>query len=331
MFSSESNNCLEWWGFEFKLPLCDQAIQDERDYRARRPSLQRHQNQSLSIPTVSSTLTKQMDIERQSSIANAFKRFREIVEEHSRSQLRNLIEVTEAISLPVSYSASLVNRTHLDIFLNELNESLPQSAHAATRPRDLLAESIMSDLVKDLYLDGVSPDPPNLQAKKDWFDIIQASIVEQGVQADEFPPPDLKYLSTLVNAVFGPGLPLYRKSAQFDLLCEVGYWQSREDISKRAIIPSQDEDEPDDFKEAWEDWGIKVACLIGDGPSSGGTFVLFCRSEQERGWRWRYGFLDEGSGSEMFDTVEEFLHYFATEHQEPEDRYRKIYLNQKAV
>jgi hypothetical protein len=72
------------------------------------------------------------------------------------------------------------------------------------------------------------------------------------------------------------------------------------------------------------DWEISVGVKIGDHGTRGesGTWVLYCRmlgGDVSREWRWRYGISLMDWGSDLCDTVEEFLDFYAHFRKQEED------------
>lgn len=62
----------------------------------------------------------------------------------------------------------------------------------------------------------------------------------------------------------------------------------------------------------------------GDAPFPGGGFVVYCKQETIEGrlirpWKWRYGLCDGDWGSELYDTLEEFLAYYAHHSEQTEE------------
>ena len=271
-----------------------------------------------------------MDEERQTSIANALQRYRETVLQQNLVVLRFLVEAMEEQPDPPRWPAGLAQKQRLKAFDRwYLMGCVPESVSSA---RDLLSDDVHSELVSTAELNGVSYAAVDLQQRMEWFATIRARIAEKNVVADEFPPADLEYVCTLVNGICGPGLPYHREQQQFEFVSslelEVPDW-----TAARVTVPIRDDEEGfNDLTYVWEDWEIAVAVKTGVGPRDwGGCYALFCRNESHERWQWRYGVHDGDWRSYVYDTVEDFLEFYAHFGEQTDESARKDVKSLKAM
>jgi len=174
-------------------------------------------------------------------------------------------------------------------------------------------------------LDGVTHSPINLKQREEYFAAIRTRIPEN-VELAEFPPPDLAYLCTLVSGITGPGISYHHDAQQFAFISPIENEQQLEEMVEAVVVPIRDDGsgrppEPSDFgvtynqlTDIWTDWEIAVSFKIGGGPRWGGSYALYCRREEEdhdEPLKWRYGVHDEDWQSDVYDSVEEFLGFYA--------------------
>jgi hypothetical protein len=197
--------------------------------------------------------------------------------------------------------------------------------------------AVKSEMIKTFEMDGVSHDPVDLEMRKKWWDSIWAAIVnfKDDIPAEQFPPglpDDLQYLSTLVNAVLSPGLDDWRETQHRDFippvdehdLSQVGYgmvsvpclgnWMDE----SRGFSDEDSNDYNNYFGGQWckDGWDIAVGVSTSCWPSEfgGRSFMIYCRPQEEGGqWGWRYGYDDAkfDGRSKIFDSVEEYLGWYA--------------------
>jgi hypothetical protein len=269
-----------------------------------------------------------MDEERRIKIATALQQYREKVTQHSFFLLRILVECLETQPIPPSWSA----RVAPILRMQELRRQIyvPESV---TSPRDLLKDDVRTDLIRYAGLDGVFDHPVNLKQREEYFAAIRTRIPEN-VEVAEFPPADLEYLCTLVSGITGPGLPYHREMCQFDFVSPIENHRL-EDMVENVTVPSRYVEGGGGSYEltfTWEDWDIAVAFKIGGGPRSwGGSYALYCRHEENEQWKWRYGVHDGDWRSDVYDSVEEFLSFYAHFKEQTEEEVRKETNSLKAV
>ncbi|TPX11677.1 uncharacterized protein E0L32_007656 [Thyridium curvatum] len=243
-----------------------------------------------------------MDQERRSQIEKALRQYRETVYQHNVHLLHVLVETLEALPEQVQ------NQSRLHTLAREIMwEPLPESVK---EPRDILNETVLSSS----WLDGVYPGPVDPR-REEYFAGLRTRIAETNIAMPELVPADLEYICTLVNAITGAGLPYY------NLINGVEFISSLEDHDMEDMMDSvevqvRDVDGTVPLEELtaltffWEDWDIAVSFKIGTGEHDSGSYVIYCKND-EAGWKWRYGIRDCDWTSELYDTVEEFLGFYA--------------------
>jgi hypothetical protein len=262
-----------------------------------------------------------MDDELRSEVTAALQQYCETVSEHNLLSLRTLVETMEAQPLPPHCSASVAETLHMQELRRLLQGAVPEGVRS---PRDLLKDEFRAELIKRASLDGLSHFPVNNELREEYFAVIRSHVEEQNVQAAEFPPPDLQYLCMLTSGVTGPGLPHHRESQQFDFVSPIEDNQI-EEMSEYVVVPLRDDEEGgyNELTDLWEDWDITVAVKIGGGPQWGGSWVLYCRNEDNDQWAWRYGVHDEDWCSELHDSMTSFLGFYAHFKEQTEDEVKR--------
>jgi hypothetical protein len=264
-----------------------------------------------------------MDEERRTKIATALHQYRETVLQHSISLVRIIVESMEAEPLPPGVSESVAQTLHIaQLRRYHLPGAVPESVKSA---RDLLSDDARAELVRRARLDGVAHGPVNLKLREEYFAFIQARIAEKNVEVAEFPPADLEYLCTLVSGITGPGLPKHHDAQQFDFISPIEDEELKYKIENVTVPIRDDGGERDNaLTYVWEDWEIAIAFKIGAGPRGwGGSFALYCRNEDNEQWKWRYGVHDEDWCGNLYDSVEEFLGFYAHFREQTEESVRK--------
>ena len=79
----------------------------------------------------------------------------------------------------------------------------------------------------------------------------------------------------------------------------------------------------DELTWIWTDWEVAVAFKFGEAPFTGGSLALYCRREDDKEWKWRYGIYDGDWCSDAYDSVEDFLIYYAHFREQTEEDVRK--------
>jgi len=257
-----------------------------------------------------------MDDERHAQISAALHRYRETVTRHNLTLLRTLVEAVEEKPAPKYRSEEEVQYLRLRM----LDFSCGPVSDLIKSPRDLLSDDIRDEVVSQTALDGVSPCENDLEEREKWFAAVRARIAEVNVEVAEFPPADLAYLCTLVSGIIGPGFFYHHLSQQIEFVTALA--DATSSLSGRVIVPvrynenekydPRSESQCNPLRFLWEDWEIAVAFQIGEAPWPGGSFALYCRKEDSaKQWKWRYGLHDDGWYSDVYDSVEHFLDYYA--------------------
>jgi hypothetical protein len=263
-----------------------------------------------------------MDEERRTKIAAALHQYRETVSQHSFFLLRTLVEGMEEEPLPPGVSASVAETLRVRELHRYLRSALPESVKSL---RDLLNDDVRAELIRRAGLDGVSHRPVNLKLREEYFAGIQTRIAEKNVEVAEFPPADLEYLCTLVSGITGPGLGSYHTGQQIAFVSSI----EDEDLKymlENVTVPIRDNEGGgyNELSGIWEDWEIAIAFKIGGGPFSWcGSYALYCCNKDNQQWKWRYSVHDEDWCSDVYNSVEEFLSFYAHFKKQTEERVRK--------
>jgi hypothetical protein len=263
-----------------------------------------------------------MDEQRRTNITTALHEYRETVSQHNFFLLRILVEDMEEEPLPPHVSASIAEKVHVRQFGRYLQCTVPESVKS---PRDLLSDDVRAELIRRARLDGVSQRLVNLKQREEYFAGIQKRIAEKNVKVAEFPPADLEYLCTLFSGITGPGLPYVRRAQQFSFVSPIED-EKLEYMLEKVTVPIRDSEggEYNELSDIWEDWEIAVAFKIGGGPRSwGGSYALYCRNEDNEQWKWRYGVHDEDWRSDVYNSVEDFLSFYAHFRETTEEQVRR--------
>lgn len=199
---------------------------------------------------------------------------------------------------------------------------------SAKEPRDLLNDDVRAELIKLNSLDGVCDTPIDSTKREEWFSKIKTNIAEKSLDCGELPTdfPELKYLCSLVDGITGPGLPYYTEANQIEFITPSVESLEGQDY---LIIPTWDDagEREDYFLGLWEDWEIAVAFRTGTGSFAlCGSCAIYCRHTEDddnKEWKWRYGMFDGGWHSDMYNSVEEFLAFYAHHKEQTEETVRK--------
>jgi hypothetical protein len=203
--------------------------------------------------------------------------------------------------------------------------NLPESVK---QPRDIFNDDVRNDIIQWAGLDGVSNGPINLRLREEYFASVRAEIAEKNIDVVEFPPADLECLCTLVDGITGPGLPYYCFANMIEFITPTGD-SGVGGLKGSVIFPAWNDagDRVDALSEVWETWEIAVAFVTGGGPFDlCGSCAIYCSSKEDDGnkeWKWRYGIFDGGWGSDIYNSVEEFLGFYAHFEEQTEEMFRK--------
>lgn len=242
---------------------------------------------------------------RRTSIATALQEYQEVVTQHNMAMLRILVD-----GMATQEDDSILDEEIEDLrllpFTDEyLGDDLPDSVQVV---QDLLGDAVFAELTTGYSLNGLSNRPVDMQKRNRWFSDVRHSIQQKAPSVSNFPADDLVYLCSLVNGITGSGLPYYHSVKQIEFL-------SDPDPKVRKVLTHN---ELSAFEPLWRDWDITIACRLGTGLRgfSGGV-TLYCRKESASlDWQWRYGIYDEGWCSDVYNTIEEFLTWYAHYHEQ---------------
>lgn len=269
-----------------------------------------------------------MDDERRTNMTTALHQYRETVRQHNSHLLRILLQCMEEEPLPPQVPERAADQLRLQEISRMFNCAMPDSV---TSPQDLLDDDLRAESVK--YMDGVDPRPVSLRQREEYFAGIQQRIAEKNVEVAEFPPADLEYLCTLVSGVNGPGLPTQHWSRQIEFVSclEEHGLESMLACGVVVPVPVRGDEVGDDSGNhpldwVWVDWDIAVAFAIGFcNFDIGGSAVLYCRNKDNEQWKWRYGVYDNEWGSALYDSVEDFLGFYAHFRETTEEDVKKSF------
>ncbi|CZT21377.1 uncharacterized protein RCC_07240 [Ramularia collo-cygni] len=295
-----------------------------------------------------------LDDQRRESIASASQNYRDVVLEQNLEALRYLVVAAEGEAEGLRKD-DLPDEEIRDACLRLFSEQyglISPDAGVAT-PASSLDDSVLPNTIKRCSLDGIDHGAVDVQKREAWFDAVHTAIASLHVQPDDQDPhnavaehfrplclpADFQYLATLVRGVCGPGLPHYRETSQFSFIVDpeeaindLEFYGTR----NRVVVPARGRDVLAEAFHAldmvWEDWQIAVGVKPGDGPRGwDGPWILYCRRIGDEGslWGWRYGIREEiDYESELFDTIEDFLGFYACYNEQKGDRLEAIPLEQ---
>ncbi|KJX99030.1 hypothetical protein TI39_contig377g00016 [Zymoseptoria brevis] len=258
-----------------------------------------------------------------SSIAQALDSYKVAIAAKNQAVLKVIVETLTSLPAPSNMTAEYAKAKRLDCLKHRLGTGITTFVSS---PGDLLSATARAELVSRLELDGVSHRPVDQEAREKWFAAIKEGIPKTGIEVDfTFPPPELEEFCGLVSSIYGPGLPYWREMTGFDLLAPARRQEQIELTQQRAIVPLRDDDEvaePTEIDYLWEEWNVSVAIKIGDGCSisNGGSFALYCREAEAGEWKWRYAVHDGQWCSDVYETLEEYLEFYAHFGEQSEDR-----------
>lgn len=274
--------------------------------------------------------------ERQSSIEQALRRYRNRVLEDNINVLNALVEAVGDDDPPRQQCPPYGKRDgplekrpkrQLDWLAEDHGICLMPEDPSVKTVADLLSEDRRQTLVQSCQLDGTRCGEVDLAARNALFDDVESKIATSGnVRArPEGFPADLKYLLTLVRGICGPGLPDYRLLQQLEFLSDD---DDEEDEGVGACgwvaVPATREEigrgEIGEIIDVWEDsekgdYEVSLAVCLGRN-----GFAVYCRpmeisdshGEIHGGWSWKYSLLDlKATNFDLYDTVEDFLEFYA--------------------
>ncbi|KAI6832888.1 hypothetical protein KC332_g6502 [Hortaea werneckii] len=274
--------------------------------------------------------------DRKSSIEHALRKYRSRVLELN---MNTLISVIQQIEATTSYKrADFWDSVPDDLRSMRLQAIIERHGihledDSISEVRELLSEDHREDLVRTNRLDGVRHGQVDVDARNAWIERTETAMANAkraSIQPDGLPPA-LKYLMTLVRAICGVGLPRYRyygELYQLKFLSDV-HMDEDEDGSNEdgwVALPITLDTPPEDIKndpslglpQEWADCEVALGVQIGYG-----GFAVYSRrlkgeeSQSVRdgagvqGWDWRYGLTDFEYESDLYDTIEEFLEFYA--------------------
>lgn len=295
-------------------------------------------------------LSSDLTASRRQSIENALRHFRRTVLDQNLLALRILVEAAEQ---EVQALSSRISNEQIEEALEDHFEREYQITYSTAK--DLL-EGSADDMIAVFCLDGVDHDPVEPSARERWWASLWNVIQSNEEHIEPFPtglPQDIRYMTTFVSGVTGAGLPYWREMQHPDLFrkVNVGLLDSPSENRKRICIPSlgdwqdarafqgKDVSDPNNaVGHTWatEGWDVSVACNMSSWPEQflNGTFTLYCCRQQEDGQDpstkprgWRYGFQRGIFSSELFNSVEEYLAWYARWDEQTKENTESVLLS----
>lgn len=200
-----------------------------------------------------------------------------------------------------------------------------------TSVRDFLSEDRRENLVRNCRLDGILHGEVDIKAREAWIEKTEENIrtAERAKVHPDGLPAELKYLMTLVRGICGNGLPHYRYGGELHQLKFLTDVDGEEDEDEPPMdsgyvsVPWTFEEQRQglglsDFREEWDDHEVALAVHIGNG-----GFTAYCQKLKDADdadtWRWKYGLWSPEADFAVYDTVEEFLEFYADFNKEGEE------------
>ncbi|KAK5713652.1 hypothetical protein LTR15_011352 [Elasticomyces elasticus] len=263
------------------------------------------------IANLSITGSKGLDKAHRESIKAALESYKHTVLERNLTNLRTVVDGIE--SRPEARRDNMRNLEQ-----HVLNNSING---LATSPRGLLEPAVRTELVKNCDLDGIYHLPEDFpQDRSAWYAKIRGLLEERDATAGTFPPPDLEYLCTLVDGICGPGLPQHIFWQQYDML---GFAESSSAYDKNTVFVGEAS-----LPIEWdlENGDIELCVKIGrnEEHSWGGSYLLWCRRSANDPWQWRYAAHADENVSDIYDTLEEYLAFYAHFNEQDEAQMRRL-------
>jgi hypothetical protein len=257
------------------------------------------------IADLSITGPEGLDETRRESIRVALESYKHTVLEHNLSNLQIVVDGIESRSQARRDNMHMLAEYVLDENMNGI----------ATSPRGLLDPAVRTELVEKCDLDGIYHLPEDFpQDRKAWYAKVRGLLEERDATAGAFPPPDLEYLCTLVDGICGPGLPQHVFLQQYNML-DIG--ESSRPFDDDTVYIG--EALPADW--CLEHGDIELCVKIGRNEMHGwgGSYLLWCRQSADDPWQWRYAAHADEEASDVYDTLEEYLAFYAHFNEDDED------------
>ena len=261
--------------------------------------------------------------ERKTSIENALQKYRRRVLELNMNALEYIVQDIEQQSPPSPSECPADRLPALCIAQLKKEHGIVLKDHTVTSIRDFLSEARRQALIEENQLDGViHGGPVNLASRRAWIDDIEQKITtyENARARPSSLPADLKYLMTLVRGMCGPGLPNHRFYDQLPFIADLD-GEDAEEIGTIAVPPAQEEHDSDEFSlflEVWGDDEVAIGVSIATGA---GGIAVYCREEgnDDAEWVWKYGLIDPPTQSDLYDTIEDFLDFYAERNKQSKE------------
>ncbi|KAI5371189.1 hypothetical protein Slin14017_G020680 [Septoria linicola] len=262
-----------------------------------------------------------LDERREASIQNALKAYRETVFTHNISLLRILVDRINEQVPPDGADREEIRKARLRVVKHHMHGEMgggDEVDDTLFSLHDLLSLSPTSPFAERFCLDGTSHAAVDSGAvTKAWEKLREAlnlnrTSEDPALQDSEYPndiPQDLAYLATLTSAITRP-------SMAFDTPHPITLYPPEEGFDAMEIYDRNEE--LDLLSHAFSSWTIAVAVRVGEPHpdwTPSGVFALYCSKNsgaERRDWQWRYGIHEKYLSTALYDSVEDFLTFYAT-------------------
>ncbi|KAK5692222.1 hypothetical protein LTR17_025463 [Elasticomyces elasticus] len=248
------------------------------------------------IAALSITGSEGLDKAHRESIKAALESYKHTVLERNLSNLRLVVDGIE--SRPEARRDDMRNLEQ-----RVLNDSING---LATSPRGLLEPAVRTELVKNCDLDGIYHLPEDFpQDRSAWYAKIRGFLEERDATAD---------------GICGPGLPQHVFWQQYDML---GLAESSSAYDNNTVFVGEASLPADWYLENGD---IELCVKIGrnEEHSWGGSYLLWCRRSANDPWQWRYAAHADENVSDIYDTLEEYLAFYAHFNEQYEAEMRRL-------
>lgn len=270
--------------------------------------------------------------ERKTSIENALEKYRNRVLEINMATLETVISDLENSEIKPSIGPEEILKQRIEELQDRYGIRLEHPPDPSiTSIRDILSEDRRENLVRSCWLDGIvqGEGEIDIEAREAWIEKTeeQTRTAERTEVHPDGLPAELKYLMTLVRGICGNGLPEYRyfggsELRQLKFLTDIDGEEAEGEEPRESgfvTVPRTDEEMSQghlgDIRGEWDDHVVALAVGIGNG-----GFAAYCRKlEDADGWRWKYGLWDPEFETALYDTVEDFLEFYADFNKQGEE------------
>ncbi|KAK1544794.1 hypothetical protein CPAR01_02296 [Colletotrichum paranaense] len=143
--------------------------------------------------------------------------------------------------------------------------------------------------------------------RREYLSVIEESLKRksrENVREAISIPEDFRVLAKLVDGIVGYGLPVFRNRAH-----PAFWWGCRDDLCPHAdrVMTPEDLTQHAGLPEGWQ---IAGGWAPGTGPDANFS-IVYSRESDEDPWKWRYTLSTLDHGLHIFETIPEFLAWYA--------------------